>query len=210
MLPPDPVKHFLATGGEHINSEDVFIAVKMQGNQKQIGELETKKIRQTELQAQELAAQAIIQKHQVQTKGGWIPQSGFSEKLISWKLEGKPVKGRKQDLVAQWLALPNTPPAPIWTDEEENALQSLKESEVTVSQTKLGVKQNKLFIAAAQQVQHMSPGSISFLEQKIREKLTKDAAAANAAATAATATAAAETAAATEANAAANVETISL
>ena len=69
MLPPDPVKHFLATGGEHLNSEDVFIAVKMQGNQKQIGELETKKIRQTKLQAQELAAQAIIQEHQVETKG---------------------------------------------------------------------------------------------------------------------------------------------
>ena len=60
-----PGKHFLATGGEHLNSDDVFIAVKMQENEKQIGELETKKIRQTELQAQELAAQAIIQKHQV-------------------------------------------------------------------------------------------------------------------------------------------------
>ena len=113
-------------------------------------------------------------------------------------------------MVAQWLALPNPPPAPIWTDEEENALQSLKESEVTVSQKKLGVERKKLFIAADQQVQHMSPGSISLLEQKIREKLTKDAAAANAAATAAAATAAAATAVATEANAAANVETVSL
>ena len=108
-------------------------------------------------------------------------------------------------MVAQWIALPNPPHAPIWTDEEENALQSLKESEVTVSQTKLGVERKKFFIAAAQQVQHMSPGSISSLEQKIREELTKDAAAANAAATAAAATAEA-----IEANAVANVETISL
>ena len=36
-----PGKHFLATGGEHLNSDDVFIAVKMQENEKQIGELET-------------------------------------------------------------------------------------------------------------------------------------------------------------------------
>ena len=57
-------------------------------NEKQIGERETKKIRQTELQAQELAAQAIIQKHQVETKGVGSLRVVFLEKLISWKLEG--------------------------------------------------------------------------------------------------------------------------
>lgn len=138
--------HFYATGGEHLNTDDVFRSKTLLERDTKIAALEARKALVNERLAIEESATLLLQ-----TKGNpsFERERDFTLKelklLIKWK-KVKPTSQKKADLIE---AVINNPPpldeAP-WTVEEEMLLVTLKESttDVDMKDTALGVQATQM------------------------------------------------------------------
>ena len=119
-------KHFLATGGDHINSDDFFNAHTRAEQTDTIRKREKEKKRRIDLVKLESEVRNIIDTSNVREQGVCLLTVALLKPLVLWKLKVKAEKGKKADLVQQWSSLPEPEPAPVCIEQDEIDLQMLQ------------------------------------------------------------------------------------
>ena len=158
-------RHFHATGGDTLNGDDFFIALKLEENKATIVKLEADKKKRNAMMKLEQAAKTTMDDFKVEEKGVDHLTTAQLKPLLQWKLQGGAVKGRKSDLIRQWNELPAPPAAQPWTEEEEANLERIRSGNIALQDTLLADERKRMANSFSAQVQHLSPGTFEKVEQ---------------------------------------------
>ena len=158
-------RHFHATGGDTLNGDDFFIALKLEENKATIVKLEADKKKRNAMMKLEQAAKTTMDDFKVEEKGVDHLTTAQLKPLLQWKLQGGAVKGRKSDLIRQWNELPAPPAAQPWTEEEEANLERIRSGNIALQDTLLADERKRMANSFSAQVQHLSPGTFEKLAQ---------------------------------------------
>jgi hypothetical protein len=164
--------HFKVTGGDHLTSDDMFIATELLARREEITKLESQKQDALGATRRNELAQGVINRLREEKQVDAImmddPSSVTNKDLdilLKWKMDSETTPGavgkNKGTRVAKWIELRNAAvndddePHPNWTVELEAELQRIKNTELTLKDTALerekqkGVNDACAMIAAA-------------------------------------------------------------
>ena len=171
--------HFHHTNGEHLNSDDVFIANQRRENETRIQHMEqTKSQRLTFLELEQEAARIVAENdlsNSLVVNSLTVPEL---KSLLQWKTQSKlKPKGKKADLLDAWKQERDKPSpckGSIWTDEEEATLQRLRDGSIELGDTQLGVAVRQQAQAVATHVDLLSNEDILELEEAMRQRAIRE------------------------------------
>jgi len=164
---------FHATGGQHLNSDKFFQARAQVEREDGVSKLEKKKKnRLLLLELEEKARKLLSDKGPltVETSNTRSYSKADIKLLCKWKgakmlkVDGK-LPDKKSDLATLYFANPDPPTAKPWTDDDEELLQGLKEEDVPLENTQLGVAAKQMAVATA--------NNMSKLDRNTRNQLLK-------------------------------------
>jgi hypothetical protein len=158
-------RQFHATGGDTLNGDDLFYALKRQDNQATTKKLETEKNKRAAMMELEQAAKTIMDDFKVEEKGVDYLTNAQLKPLLRWKLQGAAAKGKRADLMQQWDELPAPQAAQPWTEEEEANLEQIRSGEIKMQDTILHVARTSLANSFSAHLPHLSPGTFEKVEQ---------------------------------------------
>jgi len=161
---------FVATGGEHLNCDDWFIATERTSRVAAVKNLESKKKEFEEAKKREDDAKAIIEKYCSMDKDIKNPTHANEltatelKSLYKWK-HGKNVPqkdSQKSKLLADWLETKDRPPAGLhsWTTENETDLAKLKSDDIQLQDTEVGRQMQISIDEMVAKFPHISPEQI--------------------------------------------------
>jgi len=177
-------KLFYATGGQHLNSDDVFMSYEREDRERVIKEQRNEKKRRQELASNEIAARTILDTNEAQLlqRGVESLKVGDLRVLVKWKTKGLvALAGKKKNtLVELWknaLAEQDGATALLWTAADEKALQSLIKDDITIEQTALGRERRQIAQACAIAIENgdLNTESITEIEKAMLKRFTKEA-----------------------------------
>lgn len=157
--------HFHATGGDTLNGDDFFFALKRQENRATIDKLQAEKAKRDAMMKLERDAKTTMDDFKVEEKGVNHLTTAQLKPLLRWKLQGGAVKGKRSDLIQQWNELPVPPTAQPWTDEEEANLNRIRSGDIALEDTILHAELTRDANAFTANIQHLSPGTFEKVEQ---------------------------------------------
>ena len=129
---------FHATGGDHLTSDDMFCGAEVNNRKKQVASMEKEKDARILFAKRKKAAVLVLR------QGKFIDDLSDTELGILLLFHGVPVgkMGNKPDKKAKWQAIINNeekiPSMPLWTDQDEAKLQSLKDKPIELGDTAFG------------------------------------------------------------------------
>jgi hypothetical protein len=139
-------KKFLATKGEHVMTDDFFVSAQSNINEFDIDRLtkeKKKRLKSTEVDAE---ARAVLVKRSfaIQTLAFDSLNKTELDCLLRWHGVVPGAKMQKETKVSKLRRIfesnPEPPPRDLWTAENEEHLQSLKEMEISLEDTAVGRK----------------------------------------------------------------------
>jgi hypothetical protein len=145
-------KHYHATGGYHLNSDDYFIAQERMDQKRQAGILEKeKKARLAAKQRQEDASALLadlgrrsVDVYDSRTSLVTLKSSELRT-LVAWKLGGEKVPTTKSLLIGSWMKNKNFDrhlSFEEWTQDDEARLAGLIDEDIKLGETELGRQQD--------------------------------------------------------------------
>jgi hypothetical protein len=139
-------KKFLATKGEHVMTDDFFVSAQTNINEFDIERLtkeKKKRLKATEVDA-EARAVLVKRSYAIQTLAFDSLNRTELDCLLRWHGVVPGAKMLKETKVSKLKRLfesnPDPPPRDLWTAENEERLQSLKEMEISLEDTAVGRK----------------------------------------------------------------------
>ena len=168
---------FHATGGQHLNSDEFFKARAMVEREEAVVKEEKTKqnrILLLDLEKEARALLAIKGPLTVETANARVFSKADIKLLCKWKgtkntkINGK-VPDKKENFAKLYFETADPPPPKRWTEEDEEALRVLKEDDVPLEETQLGVAARQMAVATA--------NNMSKLDRKTRNELLESIAA---------------------------------
>ena len=139
-------KEFLATKGEHVMTDDFFVSAQTNINEFDIERLtkeKKKRLKATEVDA-EARAVLVKRSYAIQTLAFDSLNRTELDCLLRWHGVVPGAKMLKETKVSKLKRLfesnPDPPPRDLWTAENKERLQSLKEMEISLEDTAVGRK----------------------------------------------------------------------
>lgn len=161
---------FYATGGRHLNSDEFFQAQELKRRELEIAEIEkVRKNRRTYAQKHLAAIKLIKEKGELTSqteKKFTIPEVNL---LLKWKKVKPPPGTRKNQLVDLYFAAERPKTQKPWTVKEEKALQALKDPNVVVKDTRLGVEATQMAKAVRNNLSNLDENTITSLKTAIED-----------------------------------------
>jgi hypothetical protein len=144
---------FYATGGRNINTAEFFQADTLKSREAEIKAMEDKKKeRQAYLIVQKAAREILIKKGDVTFSNHKKFKIEDLKVLLKWK-RVKVKSSKKEDLVEAYVAAPKPlKPTKVWCNSEEKALLTLKEPQMDLKDTALGVVTSQMARAVTHNV----------------------------------------------------------
>ena len=160
---------FYATGGGHVNTNEFFIASELKARDAQIKVMEDAKKDRGKYCKDQLGAVMLIRK-----KGELTSLNGkdFTLPEIKMLLKWKKVKVKstlKKDLVEAYISNPTPPIQKIWCRSEEEALVALKDANVPLIDTALGVATTQMARAVTNNLAQLDMESRAALKRSLDE-----------------------------------------
>jgi hypothetical protein len=164
---------FRRTGGDHLVTDEMMIAIQMNLRLPEIKKKEVEKAKRIEMAALDATARTLIQQKEVGTKGINHLLVGDLKLLVAWKRGVKTVSLKKEELKKAWLDEPEPAPVELWSEAEEQALLRLQEP-MTVGDTILGSEYKKMVDAIINSPELLTRAQMEGLEQTIRDRSIQD------------------------------------
>ncbi len=160
---------FHATGGTHLNSNEFFKAKALETRLEQARVLEEQKNKRTEaLIVEEKARDLLSSKGDLSLQNKSCYKVKDIKILLKWKgLKIQKGQAKKEYIIALYLTKPPPPPTVPWSDAEEAILQDLKEVDVPLEQTALGIAAKQMARGVANSIQHLDEQSRHNLLQSL-------------------------------------------
>jgi len=164
-------KLFISTGGCHLSEEDAFIGWECATCQSEIAELEKGKKAIITQRCLYDSAKAIIK----ESVGIAIASLSVAKirTLLKWKLQGQMPKGRKDELVLQYIAL-SEPAIPAWTEVQENRYLFLTSEDISIQDTALGREHEAMAETVVANIDHISRNAFERLKQIVHQRMRKE------------------------------------
>jgi hypothetical protein len=161
-------QNFHTTGGGHLNSDEFFKAQELRARESKIKLMEDAKKERHKYCESQFKAGFIIRKKGELT---YDNESRFSlpevKILCSWK-KIKTTATKKKDLIELYIATEKPRPQKSWTRGEEAALAHLKDEDVPMSETLLGVATIEMMESVGNGLLNASDDAINKLESAIQ------------------------------------------
>jgi hypothetical protein len=145
-------KHFHATGGEMLNTDDFFISQQRSDQQKEASILEKGKKARLAAKQRHEDASAVIAELGEQSIDIYDDNTDLKtlksaelKVLVAWKLGGEKVPATKNPLIASWMKNKNSDKHSSfeeWTPGDEARLESLLDDDIKLGDTELGRQQD--------------------------------------------------------------------
>jgi hypothetical protein len=148
--------HFHVTGGEHLNSDDVFKAAALKDRMAEVAKLEKEKETLMDNAIKVAEAREInLDKGLPERKSDVKKFTGPELKaLLTWKV-GSHKETTKATRIARFLATDIPKPSRKWTEEDEAELTRLKSDDVALKDTAIGVATAQTAMAVANHIDHL-------------------------------------------------------
>jgi len=152
---------FYATGGQHLNAEDFFKAKALTEREAKAAVVEkTKRERldkfQTDQEAKSLLQEKAIDLNRYNEKKFVMPEIKL---LCKWKGCKVTSSKNKEQHIAAYENTPRPPTPQPWTLDEETMLNTLKEEEIELKDTALGVAAKQMAAAVTQNMEKLDDES---------------------------------------------------
>jgi len=168
---------FHATGGQHLNSDDFFQARALIEREESVSKFEKKKKNMLLLLDLDKEARSLLARKgpfTLETSQGRAYSKADIKLLCKWKkakmgkINGK-VPDKKSDLAELYFNTPDPPAPEPWTEDDEELLQSLKEEEVPLESTQLGVAARQMAVATANNMEKLDKNTRNQLLKSIAD-----------------------------------------
>jgi superfamily II DNA helicase RecQ len=164
------MKKFLATKGEHVMTDDFFFSAQTNINEFDIEQLTKEKKKRLKATEVDEVTRAVLVKRSFAIQTSTFDSLNKTELdcLLRWHGVVPGAKMLKETKVLKLKHIfesnPNLPPRDLWTAENKERLQSLKEMEISLEDTAIG--RNKIVLE-----QQLSSAMLSMLPTKWNELL---------------------------------------
>lgn len=165
---------FRRTGGDHLCTDEMMIAIQMGLREPEIKKKEAEKTKRIELFGLDSAARTLIDAKEVRTKGInhlLVPDLKI---LVAWKRGLKTVSLKKDELKKAWNDEPEPEPVQAWSEADELELNKLNQP-LTVGETKMGSEFKKMVDAVLNSPELLTGEQMEGLERAIRDRSVLDA-----------------------------------
>jgi hypothetical protein len=158
---------FFATGGSHINSDEFFKARELKRRDEEIAKMEDAKKKRGEYCQKQRAAVMLIRNKgeltQETAKQFTIPEVKM---LLHWK-KVKAEGSKKRDLVDAYIEAPKPKIQKVWCRSEEQALTDLKNQNVDLKDTALGLAASQMARAVSLNLNQLDKDAIQSLKEAL-------------------------------------------
>jgi hypothetical protein len=165
---------FRRTGGDHLCTDEMMIAIQMGLREAEIKKKEAEKTKRIELFGLDAAARTLIDAKEVRTKGISHLLVPDLKILVAWKRGLKTVSLKKEELKKAWNDEPEPEPVQAWSEVDEFELNQMRQP-ITVGETNLGSEFGKMVNAVLNSSELLTDEQMEGLERVIRERAILEA-----------------------------------
>jgi hypothetical protein len=167
---------FRRTGGDHLCTDEMMIAIQMGLREPEIKKKEAEKTKRIELFGLDAMARTLIEDKEVRTKGINHLLVPDLKLLVAWKRGLKTVSLKKEELKKAWNDEPEPEPEPAqaWLAADELELNQMRQP-ITVGETNMGSEYKKMVDAVLNSPELLTGEQMEGLEFAIRERSIRDA-----------------------------------